>query len=107
MVLTHGLAGETGGLEVAGSRASEVGLVAGVDDAAVDRLHAVANVRQRAGDDNAHRVVDELLRDRVRQLAALDASERDLVLLILVNSLLVVELVMDFVVVVVHRDFLP
>ncbi|OPZ92473.1 MAG: hypothetical protein BWY73_00795 [candidate division TA06 bacterium ADurb.Bin417] len=57
MVLTHHLADDTGALLV-GAVAVQPQLLHGVKDAPVDGLEAVAGVRQRPADDDAHRVID-------------------------------------------------
>ena len=49
-----------------GARRREARLVHGVQDAPMHRLEAVADVGERSGDDDAHRVLEE----RVPQLAS-------------------------------------
>ena len=57
VVLAHDLADHPRALHVR-PVPGDVGLVHRVQDAAMDRLQAVADVRQRATDDDAHRVVE-------------------------------------------------
>jgi hypothetical protein len=57
VVLAHDLADDRGALAVRAGRA-QPHLAHRVEDPAVDRLQAVADVRQRARHDHAHRVVE-------------------------------------------------
>ena len=57
VVLAHHLADDRGALAVRGAR-GQAHLVHRVEDPAVDRLEAVAHVRQRPADDHAHGVVE-------------------------------------------------
>ena len=57
VVLAHDLADDRGALAV-GARAAEAHLAHRVQDPAVDRLEAVADIGQRARHDHAHRVVE-------------------------------------------------
>ncbi len=58
VVLAHDLADRPGRLLVRAGR-DDVGLVHGVEDAALDGLEAVADVRQGAGHDDRHGVLEE------------------------------------------------
>jgi len=57
VVLAHHLADDRGAL-AEGARGREPHLAHRVEDPAMDRLQAVADIRQRPGDDHAHRVVE-------------------------------------------------
>jgi hypothetical protein len=57
VVLTHHVADDAGGLLV-GLRAVVAAILHGVQDAAVDRLEAVAHVREGAAHDHAHGVIE-------------------------------------------------
>jgi len=56
--LPHRVADDTGALDV-GPIVDQIGLVHGVDDAAVDGLQPVAHIGQGAPLDDAHRVINE------------------------------------------------
>src|SRR5690606_4045029 len=73
VVLADHLADHAGALRVLPVR-RQTHLVHGVQDAALDRLQTVADVRQRAVDDDRHRVVDEAAPQLVRDLYRDDFS---------------------------------
>ncbi len=76
MVVAHDVADDLGALAIRPA-GDEAALLAGIEDAAMDRLQPVAHVGQRAADDHAHRVIeitrlhlfDDTDRLDVRQLA--------------------------------------
>ena len=76
VVLAHHVAGDASALHV-----RPVRLVPGVvhrpEDAAVDGLEPVAHVRQRAADDDAHRVVEVARAHLLLELARLDAARAE------------------------------
>ena len=57
VIFTHDVADDAARLAV-GAAGDIAGFLAGVEDAAVDRLQAVADVGQRAADDDRHRVIE-------------------------------------------------
>jgi hypothetical protein len=57
VVIAHHVADHSGALDVP-TVGAEAGVVHRVEDLAVDGLEAVANVRQRTTDDDAHRVIE-------------------------------------------------
>ncbi len=57
VILTHDVTHDAARLAV-GPSGDVAGLLAGVENTAVDRLQAVAHVGQRAADDHAHRVIE-------------------------------------------------
>ena len=73
VVLTHHLADDEGALAVRAVRL-QAEVVHRVEDAAVDRLEAVADVGQRAADDHAHRVVEVGGAHLLLELALLDVA---------------------------------
>ena len=75
VVVTHRLGDRTGRLRVAAVR-SETGVEHRVQHAAVHRLEAVADLRQRATDDDAHRVVDVAALHLLLDVDRLDAVRR-------------------------------
>ena len=58
VILTHNVTDRRGAFSVRAVRRESL-LEKRINDSSVNRLHAVANVRQRAVDDNAHRVLDK------------------------------------------------
>ena len=79
VVLRHHLADNRGGLPE-GPVVPEAHLVHRVEDPALNRLQAVAHVRQRAADDDRHRVVEEAGAHLLLQLATFDAAAADWIL---------------------------
>ena len=71
--VTHHVADHARALAV-GARRLQAGLVHRVEHAAVDRLEAVAHVRQRAADDHAHRVIHVRGAHLLPQAARLDVA---------------------------------
>ena len=57
VIVAHHVADDLGGLAI-GPASDEAAFLAGEQDAAVDRLQAVAHVGQRTADDHAHRVIE-------------------------------------------------
>ena len=82
VIFTHDVADDAARLAVRPS-GDIAGFLAGVEDAAVDRLQAVAHVGQRAADDHAHRVIEvaglHLLDDRDRRDVAVARRRRECV----------------------------
>ena len=74
VVLAHHLADDRGALAV-GRGGREAHLAHRVEDPAVDRLEAVADVRQGAGHDHAHRVVEVAHPHLVLDLDPLDPAD--------------------------------
>jgi len=78
VVLTHHVSDDEGGFAEL-RRGAQAESVHAEQDAAVHRLHAVAGVRKRACDDDAHRVIEVAVfhfrHDRAR-LEASDARKR-------------------------------
>ena len=70
VILTHDFTDDVGALAVASSRA-QTRLVHAVENAAVHRLQAVADIRQRAVDDNAHGIAQVAVFHDVFDSAAL------------------------------------
>ena len=81
VILTHDVTDDAARLAVR-PPGDIAGFLAGVENAAVDRLQAVAHVGQRAADDHAHRVIEvaglHLLDDRDRSDVAVAARRADL-----------------------------
>ena len=75
VVFTQDIAHDRRRLLVAAAR-DEAQLVHCVEDPAVDRLETVADIRQRAGDNDAHRVIDERLLHLLLDEAGKDALAR-------------------------------
>jgi len=73
VVLAHHIADHPRAL-VPAAVGAVTGVVHGVDDAAVHRLEAVADVGQGAPDDDAHRVVEVGVLDLIADLDGLDAG---------------------------------
>jgi hypothetical protein len=73
VVVLHHVADDAGALHTrpVGLQAA---LVHRVEDPAVDRLQAVAHIRERARDDHAHGVVEEARAHLLLELARLDAA---------------------------------
>jgi len=79
VIFTHDVADDAARLAV-GPSGDIARFLAGVENSAVDRLEAVANVRQRPADDHAHRVIEvgglHLLDDRDRSDIAVTGGRR-------------------------------
>ena len=79
VIFTHDVTDDAARLAI-GPSGDVAGFLAGVEDAAVDRLQAVAHVGQRAADDHAHRVIEvaglHLLDDGDRRDVAIAARRR-------------------------------
>ena len=75
VVAAHHVADDRRGLLVRPVRL-QAGVVHAVEDAPVHGLQAVAHVRQRAADDDAHRVVEEARAHLLLELARLDPRAR-------------------------------
>ena len=67
MIFTEDFTDDTRRLLV-GLRRAHTGFLHGAEDAAMYRLQAIADIRQRAGHDDAHRVVDIGVPHLVRQI---------------------------------------
>ena len=68
----HDLADERGGLAET-LVGAEAGLKSSVEDAAVHRLEPIAHIRERAGNDDRHRVLEERVLNLFAEIDVFDA----------------------------------